>query len=353
MIGDIVGVGARGPVGLSSLQLAMGVRARKLEPRTLPVLRDKRGQDIGACVTGGISLAVIGYERLLALAAPAAIEALLEVRVALGLDAAGEASLPVLVSLPEPGRADDDARFGAEFLAALAKRAGFRVAQDKSAVVRTGRAGLVEALQQAARLLDDGEPAVLVGGVDSWCAPAVLAELDAASRLHALGAEEGVIPSEGAGFVLIVRQQNSRRKVPPPRALAHIVFAETAVEEGGTPGGSPNVAAAMTALVRSALGIRRPELRGPEAWLLSDLNGERHRIEEWELVAVRNDLDVRVAHDRFLEHLGELGAASGAVLLALAVAFWRTGAAPCGRALLALHSDGPLRGTIAVEEVRA
>src|SRR4051812_32061655 len=92
----LMGVGARATLGQSALQLAMCARARKLVPSTMTV-RDKRGRFIGACPAWGMPRDVFGYERLLALAAPALREA------------AGEllAPIPLALALPEPGRPDD------------------------------------------------------------------------------------------------------------------------------------------------------------------------------------------------------------------------------------------------------
>src|SRR6185503_18269887 len=70
----LIGVGARASLGESALQLAMCARARKLVPTTT-LMRDKRGHYIGACPAWGLPPELQGYERLIALAAPALREA--------------------------------------------------------------------------------------------------------------------------------------------------------------------------------------------------------------------------------------------------------------------------------------
>jgi 3-oxoacyl-[acyl-carrier-protein] synthase-1 len=351
MIGDVVGVGARGPVGLSSMQLAMCARARKLEPRTIPGLRDKRGQEIGVCLSGGISLDVVGYDRLVALAAPAIAEAAARASAMLGMGAEGQPRIPAVVSLPPPGRADDDPRMVGAFVAAVSDKSGVALHADKSSVVRVGHAGMAAALVEARTLLDAGEPAVLVGAVDSYFHPAVLRRLDEECRLHALGAEDGFVPSEGSGFALLVRTSTLPRaaasQVP---SVACITGAAIAEEAGSADGNAPNAATAMTSLIAGALDRQARPPSGPEAWVLSDVNGEHHRVGEWDLVSHRHGLLGRVAHDRFADQLGDMGAATGGVLLAIATGCWRAGAAPCTSAVLALHSDGPARGVVVLEE---
>ena len=69
MIADVVAVGARGPLGLSGLQVAMSVRAGKLEPRSIRQ-RDKRDREIGIALTGGLGETLYGFHRFVALATP-------------------------------------------------------------------------------------------------------------------------------------------------------------------------------------------------------------------------------------------------------------------------------------------
>src|SRR5690606_20597515 len=106
---DIVGLGARGPIGLNALQLAMGVRGDLFEPRASP-FRDRRGRAIGSCRVASLCDELTGYPRLLALAAPALAEAC----------AGHEAPAPLFVALPEAGRPGDDPRLDSEIVAELA-----------------------------------------------------------------------------------------------------------------------------------------------------------------------------------------------------------------------------------------
>jgi 3-oxoacyl-[acyl-carrier-protein] synthase-1 len=102
----------------------------------------------------------------------------------------------------------------------------------------------------------------------------------------------------------------------------------------------------MTALVRRALGAARREV----GWVMSDVNGEQHRVGEWSKVEVRCELTPeRVRHDRLPDEAGDVGAASGALMLAIACTSWEVGCAPAGAALFALCSEGPARGAFVAE----
>jgi len=343
-IGDVMAVGARGPLGLSSLQLALCARAKKLEPRSLPHLRDKRGREIGMCLSGGLSWQLYGYARLLALAVPALTEACAEALPALGIDG----PLAVVLSLPESGRADDDERMGAPFVADLAERSGVSLDAEASHFVRCGHAGGAYALAHAAEMLDGGAPAVVVGGVDSYLHPDVLAALDDDYRLHALDAVDGFIPSEGAAFALLARPQarpsNSGAGTEP---LCRVLLSRCGLEPSvGTD--EPNLAATATDLMNELVAAA-----GVPSWVLSDINGERHRVREWSLVELRQQLPDGLVHDRFVSNLGDVGAASGATLLAIACVLWRAGCGPATLAAVALFSEGPERGVFALEEVQS
>jgi 3-oxoacyl-[acyl-carrier-protein] synthase-1 len=101
----------------------------------------------------------------------------------------------------------------------------------------------------------------------------------------------------------------------------------------------------MTGLAHALTSADRPI-----AWLVSDLNGERARIREWSMVELRADFANPLVHLRLADSMGDLGAASGPMALALLDVYWRARCAPAKRALVVLHSDGPDRGAILIEE---
>jgi 3-oxoacyl-[acyl-carrier-protein] synthase-1 len=340
-LGVITGVGARSPLGLDALQVTLCARAGKIEPRPTAFL-DSRNYPIGDVRALCLRDDLHGFERLVELAVPA----LREAAATLGpRRAAGDARLrpPILLTLPEAGRADDDARLGPAFVETIAKRAEIPVDLARSEVIRAGHAGFAIALARAAALLREREVhAVLVGGVDSYHHPGVLASLDEGYRLHAPAVSDGFVPSEGAAFVLLEPLRVSDAAVRP---LARLVLAGATREETVATG-APNLAEAMTRLARGAA-----EVAGPLGWILTDINGERHRVREWTMVQMRIDdlVEEGARVERWVEELGDAGAATGALLAVLACMQWQVGCAPAGAALVALHSESPERGVVILE----
>lgn len=340
--------GARAPLGLSALQIAMCVRAKKAEPRSTQ-LRDKRDRAIGACLTPGLPEDFYGYERLIALAAPALREA------ALAADFGGR-PLPMALALSEPGRPDDNSRLNREILSDLATASGVAVEVDRSLVVRAGHAAGALALEAAVGMLSAGAQGVIWGGADSYFHPDTLRWLDEECRLHALDAENGFVPSEGAAFMILSRpgvrlgsgqanptgNSSNTTKLP----IAAVRFVAGGREETVATG-EPNVARAMTELLKRAAESTR---EGVIKWALNDVNGERHRVREWVLAGARGSLGEGVLEGRLVEDLGDMGAATGPMLGSLVCSYFRAGCAPMSTAAVALHSDGVERGVFVLEE---
>jgi 3-oxoacyl-[acyl-carrier-protein] synthase I len=320
-------MGAAGALGRTALQVAMCARARRFVPAPFPAL-DRRGRAAGVGLTPGLEPAVAGYERLVALGATA---------LAAGRGRLPAAPIPLLLALAEPGRPDDDPRFDAEILAELARRAGVAIDLARSRVLRSGHAAGAAAMEEACRLAGDAVDAgVLVGGIDGYAHPDVLRWLDEEERLHALDVEDGFIPSEGAAFVLV---GGARRDTGPA-----VRAATTASERSASDESLPNLADAMTITTQRVL----ESASGPIGWVLSDVNGERGRVREWSFWSGRarlNDAD----HIRLPELVGDVGAASGPMAFAIAATWWEARCELASRGLVALHSDGPLRGAVVME----
>jgi 3-oxoacyl-[acyl-carrier-protein] synthase-1 len=334
----VIAVGARCPLGLNTLQVAMCARARKLEPRRSPFW-DKRGHRAGVCATPGVSDDRYGFDRLLDLAAPALGEALHHLTF--------EVPPPIVLALPEAGRPGDDRRFGSAFLPALAARSRIPIDQERSQIVRAGHAGGALALEAAA--LSPAVPAIIVGGVDSYFHPETIAWLDEADRLHGLDAEDGFIPSEGAAFAVLTPEASLRKgavRIAPSRAAVDGPGLLAALTDVRTNRESGELAEAMTRIVRS---IAEAPGRAPSAWVLSDVNGERHRVQEWERLAARGVVADDAVHTRLPVDLGDLGAATGPMMLALCAALWRAGCAPRRSALGLLHAERGERGAFLLE----
>jgi 3-oxoacyl-[acyl-carrier-protein] synthase I len=295
---------------------------------------DRRRDRIGLCRAVGIPSGVYGFARMLALSAPALAEACAGVAL--------PEPPPVVLALPEAGRPDDDARLTTDLIPAIAAKSGVEIDVRRSRIVRAGHAGFAIALTLCEAMLASSPEGsmVLVGGVDSYWHPNVAAWLDEEHRLHGLEAEEGFIPSEGAAFARVA----ARGRALSP--LAVVTEIRTGKEER-VGEEEPVTAGTMTRMLRSI--VEAPG-RDPAGWVLSDVNGERHRLKEWERVASRGLLADRAVHQRLPDVMGDLGAATGSMMVALACAWWRAGCAPLPTALGVLHADSGERGAFLLEE---
>jgi hypothetical protein len=167
----IYGVGARSPLGLSALQVAMGARAQKLEPRSTDY-HDRKGCLIGAARAECLADDVVGWDRFAALGAPALREA-----------AYGQtARFPLILALPDRGRPDQSAHFEDALITELGRRSGAAIDRRASMTVRADNAGFALALEEAANRLAAGAPGVLVGGLDSYYEFVIASEMSARSE---------------------------------------------------------------------------------------------------------------------------------------------------------------------------
>ena len=360
-------VSARTPLGLTARQTTFCARARKGEPRSTR-FRNRLDRSIGACTTPGLSDGLEGIDRMIALAAPALAAVAASARShgvspiargagsgagagATGAPEESRSPWPLLLAVPEPGRPDDDARFGGGVLAELAARAGVAIDEARSSTFREGHAGFAHALAAAVELLSRGAGAgagaAIVGAVDSYFHAGVLAWLDAEARVHGLGVENGFVPGEGAAFLVLSRSA-SPRGAASPRSGAGAQVRLRAVETGvetSVETGAPNIGQTSSRLVAAIAQLDTP---ATIRWALTDVNGERHRVREWTQVAMRGSIAEGAKVDRFAEDLGDCGAASGAVLAVIAHELLVTGAAPAENACIALAADGAARGAFSL-----
>lgn len=339
MSANIVGVGACSPIGFDARQTALAIRARKIVPRPMSVL-DRHGHRFGSARVLGLREDLYGVARLVAIGARALREAARDAGVP------QDRPVRVLLGVAERGRPLPDGE--AEALSArvllpdLERASGQRIDGAGSEVVRLGHAGMAVMLERAMSQGGGGDP-ILVGCIDTYHHPETIRWLEKELRVLGESIHNGFIPSEGAAFVAV------GAATPNKRPIAKLLSAAAGVDQ--VPDGQPRLAEVMTELVRS--GAARLGAR-VVPWVLTDMNGERHRSREWSFVSIRNKESLQGGLTRE-DHLGQLvgdaGAATGALGVAYAVTAFRIGFAPATSSLLALHSDGDERGVVVLEAV--
>lgn len=320
----IAGVGASTPIGFDARQTTLVLRARKVVPRRTTFAG--RLGPVGTVRARRLDDDLVGMPRWSALAGPALREV---------LQGAPPRVAAAFVAMP-PSR-PGDRQTGEGWLVDLARAGGITVDRAPE-VVRVGQAGFAAALCRAVDFLSRSPGMdVLVGGVDSHHDPELLAELDREYRLHGHGAADGFIPSEGAGFLRLSSRDDA--------SFAQLVGVSAGAEVPETPD-QPWTGEVATSLFRNAIQHHS----SAPVWLVTDVNGERRRVKEWDVVRIRNRdviADDSVTYEPY-DELGDVGAASGAIYGAVVAWSFRLGIAPLPAAVVALASDGTERGVFAL-----
>ena len=340
----ICGIGMITAIGGNALQTLASFRAgisryaessvlnRRFDPMTmalvpedvLPPLNDEVAAQKGLTAR---------QMRMLRLATPALQEATQSLEKPL--------ALPLLLAVPESlkGRAQS---VPDNFIALLAAQTEVALDVAASKLFRTGRAGGLQALDEAITLLATGaHERVLVGGVDTYLDLYLLATLDQEDRILADGVMDGFAPGEGAGFLLLASSTAGGAS-----AIATIHKPGLADEPGYRYSKQPYQGDGLSGAMRDAIN-------GYDGGLIrtvfGSLNGENFGAKEWGVAASRNQ--AALADPLRFEHpadcFGDVGAAAGPVLTGLAALGLRAGALP-GPALVWCSSEGRQRAAATI-----
>ena len=315
---DILGIGMTTAVGVGAAQTATSVRAgiarlaeseirdRELELIVMATLADDDLPPLEASLAAQADLS-LREARMLRLAAAALVEVV--------GDAAAVAQIPLLLAVPEADQGQA-APAGDRFLARLARQSGIAFDIPGSAMFPHGRAAGFHAFEAALRLLDSGEVGlVLVGGVDTYLDKARLAVLDRAARLLSSG--DGFAPGEGAGFLLLGREESKR--AARTGAFARLAAVATGIEPGHRESDEPYLGEGLSATLQAVFAAPGAPAE-PVKSVFAGLNGENFWAKEWGTAYLRSrerfedDFDLLHPVDCF----GDPGAALGPILTGLA-----------------------------------
>lgn len=321
----IVGAGACTPVGLTLAETAASARARIARLREI-AWRDRRFEPFIAGSVPDAGLPPLAEplaarhlscrEARMLRIAQVALEDVLgtpDALAAWGIDTAQP--LPLLLALPEhhttlpiePQR----------FVQRLALQAGLPLDIKTSVAVPRGRAAALMGLREAtARLTRADAPFVLVGGVDSLVDLYVLGTLDQEQRVRTEVNSDGFTPGEGAAFLLLCTAATAQQRGLQP--LAWLRGAAAAEEPGHLYADEAYLGEGLASTFATLLQDSPPAQ--PIACVYASFNGERYWAREYGVARLRHaaafDPDHAVEHPA--ECFGDLGAAHGAVLAALA-----------------------------------
>lgn len=335
----VVATGARTPVGLRAPTSAAAVRAGICRHAFHPIMLDGAGDPLRFALDARLDPELHGSPRAEALAL-AALRECLEPLAALG-----PVPLSLWVGFPEerPGwsRTDTDL-----VMRALTRELAARARLEGVMSMPRGHAAGLVALEHALRELDAGRTrACVVGGVDSYLHPATIDWLDESRRLATAANRSGFVPGEAAGFFVVTTDTTARAWRLPE--LATIRSVATAIEPHPLASGRVCTAKALTiAIAGASMGLHLPQEKIVTTYC--DINGERHRSEEFLYVPLRLPAPFVDAnrYETPADAWGDVGAASGPLYVGLAVASGQRSYARGRHVLAWTSSDGGTRAAV-------
>ncbi len=267
------------------------------------------------------------------------------------LDDAALENASVHLGLHEPARPGMDDRLGTDLVPAMCETLALENLSSRTTVDFAGHAVAFLALESAAREIASGRCArAVVGAVDGYLDEVTLQWLADTGRLKGEGHGKGFVPGEAAAFLLV--EPLSAARARGARCLARLTGIGSAMEANSLYDETPCLGQGLTQAVGTALRMSAAD--GPVTLVSCDLNGERHRANEWALVLARSGVE-HASPD--LWHpaacLGDCGAASGALNLAFGALAVARGDLVPGQALAWGSSDDGERGAAVFAPVRS
>ncbi|MGE0529418.1 MAG: beta-ketoacyl synthase N-terminal-like domain-containing protein, partial [Bdellovibrionales bacterium] len=334
-LGMMTSVGYQAPQAITSLRAGL---SRRMEfPDYEPIVREpgmRFPEPLIAAPVAGVTDGLRGIERLLALGVPALHEALEDAHL---LDGQQQQTVLLVGGSQAPNRGA-----GSRIATILAPRLGLRTSKAPFQNVRylpSGTASVLLAVRDAmTQLVQRQCRQCVVGGVDSWLDEDSLTWLDEKRRLKSASNPDSFIPGEAAAFIVLELQSNATRRNIIPHAQCRPVT--MAMEKNTIWTEDPCTAEALSRCVQEVVAGLSAEEKTPDV-ALCDLNGESYRSAEWSytIPKVFQGEDPVPALVHPADCLGDVGAATGAILLGLTAFSMKMKTAPWQSALLWCSSD--------------
>lgn len=322
----ICGIGMMTPVGDCTAQTTASVRAgisryaessvynKRFLPMTMALLPEENLPPLHEELENATPGLTSRQRRMLRLATPALQEALESLPPAPGR------KVPLFLATPEklPDQPDRPPPVTEKFLDQLITQTSTeQIDRPKSKLLPTGRAGGIQAIQDAAQFLAQSDLGyALVGGVDTYLDLYLLGTLDKDDRVLADGVMDGFAPGEGAGFILLCtdKAKESHSPTPTVRVAPPGIASEPGHLYSDEPYKGDGLAEAVTAATEADLNGQQVRT------VLCSMNGESLGAKEWGVATLRNTaaLDENLRTEHPAECFGDTGAAIGPILLGLA-----------------------------------
>ncbi len=181
-----------------------------------------------------------------------------------------------------------------------------------------GNIGVLSLINEAVGLLNSGQlEQCIIGGVDSYLFPERIAYFDKNWRIKSARNVDGFIPGEAAAMLLLETKANAAKR--GVKALAEISgFGQGIEEKHFASKLSSNGQGLTTAIKAAVFNNAKPTTVSS---IYCDFNGESYYAQEWGLIKVRLAAIFESVNEfnHPADSYGNIGAASGAMLLANAV----------------------------------
>lgn len=245
--------------------------------------------------------------------------------------------LPLLLCVAEPDRPGRTGGLDDKLFGLVQAELGLTFA-PQSAMLAQGRVGVAVALMQARSLLADARvPGVLIAATDSLLTWPTLSHYDQEDRLLTEQNSNGFMPGESAGAVLVGT---------PTGTVGGLVCTGIGfgVESAPIGSGEPLRAEGLTQAIKACLADAGCQMHDVD-FRITDLSGEHYYFKEAALALSRTLRQRKEEFDIWhpAECTGEIGAAAGITVIALAQAAAEKGYAKGPRVMAHWANDGGQR----------
>lgn len=285
-----------------------------------------------------------GVERLVELAIPALSETVENAK----LKRTDIQNAGLFISLPQSDAVTHNIGLATNFVPEICKRTGltgFKITRTN----QTGRTGIFEHIAEAIDILESGEiEFCIIGGVDSYLLEDRLNLLDSEWRIRSERNVDGFIPGESAVMLMLETEQHARARGISSKskitAIASGVEPETiSSQKASTGSGLSDAINGIVQQTNNASGFKS---------VYCSLNGESYFAFEWGIQLARlakvfeNMADL--VHPA--ENCGDVGAATGGLLLACATKAFQHGYNASGESLLWASNDSGQRIALCLQQ---
>lgn len=285
-----------------------------------------------------------GFDRLIELALPALSETVENAKLKRSdLQQAG-----LFVSLPQSDAATHNIGLATNFVPEICKRtglAGFKTTQMN----QTGRTGIFEHIADAIDLLESGEiNFCVVGGVDSYLFEQRLDLFDSEWRIRSDRNVDGFIPGEAAVMLILETNEHAKARGITPiskvNAIASGEEPETITSQKASTG---------SGLTEAITGVlQQTNNESGYKTVYCSLNGESYYAFEWGIQLSRLNKAFEnmsnLVHPA--ENCGDIGAATGGLLIACAAKAFQHGYNEGDQSLLWTSADSGQRMALSLQQ---